>query len=128
MNPAPGIMEGNLPICMWLAWLYMHCTHTHIYLRIYGIYAYFCASLCLSLCLSLSLFQQGTAKHPHAAYLACDRKTYSCGKGDFINITSFACCKGKTNKKNTKRDHRSNSCSLRLGRGLPLKKSVRRWL
>ena len=29
-------------------------THTYIYLRIYGIYAYFCASLCLSLCLSLS--------------------------------------------------------------------------
>ena len=105
------------------------CTaHTHIYIFTY--LWYLCIFLCLSLSfsLSLSLFQQGTAKHPHAAYLACDRKTYSCGKGDFINITSFACCKGKTNKKNTKRDHSSNSCSLRLGRGLPLKKSVRRWL
>ena len=78
----------------------------------------------------LPLFiSRAAAKHPNVTYLACDQqKTYSCGKGNCIHVAFFACCKRKVSKKKSKRAHSLISGSLRLGRGLPLKKSVHRWL
>ena len=60
---------------------------------------YLYLSLSLFLSLSLSIFRQATAKDHHVAHLACDRKTYSCRKGNCIRITFLLIANGKQTKR-----------------------------